>query len=213
MSRTFFAVVAAAALATALPSFALDNGPEYQSASGPRVAAAGGGVALAVLEPAAQPAPLPNERFASGRVVMTTPSEVVLHTAQGMRDFAISQQTDETVVPVEGQWVTVGYVPQTGVVQVAEAQPAAATDRTATRVAEAAVPPATESPAPHAMSDTEPAESTPAVAAAPAVVPAVAREAHRRTRLPKTASDRPLVLVAGLLAVAAAGTIRLALRA
>ena len=143
---------------------------------------------------------------------MTTPSEVVLHTAQGMRDFAISQQTDETVVPVEGQWVTVGY-PQAGAVQVAEAQPAAATDRTPTRVTEAAVPPATESPAPHAMTDTAPAESTPAVAAAPAVVPAMAGDAHRRTRLPKTASDRPLVLVAGLLAVAAAGTIRLALHA
>lgn len=213
MNRTFVAVVFTAVLVAALPSFAIEHGPEYQSASGPQAAAAGGGVALAVLEPAAQTASLPNEQFATGRVVMTTPSEVVLHTAQGMRGFALSEQTDETVVPVEGQWVTVGYVPQAGVVQVAAAQPAVATDQTPTRVAEAAVPPATESSAPNAMGDTEPARTTPAVAAAPAVVPAMARDAHRRTRLPKTASDRPLILLAGLLAVAAAGTVRIALHA
>ncbi len=213
MSRTFVAAVIAAASVTAVGSFAANYGPENQTTGTSRVSAAGGGVALTVLEPAAQPAPLAGERFATGRVVLTTPSEVVLHTAKGMRDFAVSPQTEETAVPVEGERVTVGYVPEAGSVQFAAVEPAPAASEAPARVAEVMPAPAAGSQEQDAMSAGTHADSTPATTTAPAVSTAVAKDTHRMTRLPKTASDRPLILLAGVLAVAAAGTLRVALRA
>ena len=212
MNRTFFAVVFTAVLVAALPSFALEYGPESQTAGQSRAAASGGGVALTVVGPAAPLATVPNEEFATGQVVMTTPSEVVLHTAKGMREFAVSPQTDEALVPVEGATVAVGYVPEHGTVQIIASR-SVATNQAPMRVAEATTAPAVEPPTQNAMNTAEPAEPTPATVAAPAASPAAAKVSHRITRLPKTASDRPLILLAGLLAVAAAGTLRLALRA
>jgi hypothetical protein len=211
MRRTFFAVVTAVVLVTAVPAFAVDHSPNYQTAGQAVANATSGGAVLAVFGSAAQPATVPNEMFATGEVVMVTPGEVVLHTAKGMQKFAISQQTDESTVPVEGQMVTVGYVPERGAVQILASQPMSA--QAPTRVADATTAPAAEPPSQNTMTAAEPDEPTAAAASAPAVAPAMMTGTHRMTRLPKTASNRPLILVAGLLAVAAAGTLRLALRA
>ncbi len=215
MSRTFIAVVTAAVLVTAVPSFAVEHAPENQAASQTMAGASGGGgMALAVGATALTPT-VPNERFVTGQVVLSTPSEVALHTATGMREFAISSGTDERLVPVEGETVTVGYVPEKGTVVIGEARPM--TNQAPARVAEATAP-AINSPDQNAMNTAEPTESTPAAAAepaestpaTPAASPAVAKNTHRRARLPKTASDQPLILLTGLLAVAGAGTLRLA---
>ncbi len=217
MSRTFFAVVTAAVLITALPSLAVEqHGPETQTAGQVMAGASGGGgIALAV-GATAPVATVPNEKFVTGQVVLSTPSEVALHTATGMREFAISSGTEETLAPVEGEAVTVGYVPEKGTVAIGTAQ-AATTGQAPTRMAEATAP-AAASPDQSAMNTAEPAESNAAEAAepaestpaAPVASPAVAKDSHRRARLPKTASDQPLILLTGLLAVAAAGTLRLA---
>ncbi|HQT94960.1 MAG: hypothetical protein B7Z61_10615 [Acidobacteria bacterium 37-71-11] len=209
MNRTFVAVVVAAALATALPSFAIDHDPETQSASQPRaIASSGGGVAVAVFGTGTQPATVQHEKFATGQVVMTTPDEVVLHTAKGIRDFALAQNTNEAAVPFQGERVTVGYVPERGTVQMASVQPAMATTQPAPAVA-AEARPAPPKQAWHAASAAAPAQPAPA-AAEPAATPVEAKAARPMARLPKTASDQPLVLVVGLLAVSAAGTLRLA---
>lgn len=216
MNRTFIVVVTAAVLATALPSYARDHGPQTQTASQVMAGASGGGgIALAV-GATAPVATVPNEKFVTGQVVLSTPSEIALHTATGMREFAISSGTEEALAPVEGETVTVGYVPEKGTVVIGTAE-AATTGQAPTRMAEAAAP-AAASPDQNAMTTAEPAESTPAdvaepaesTPATPAASPAVANDTHRRARLPKTASDQPLILLAGLLAVAGAGTLRLA---
>lgn len=220
MSRTFFAVVTAAVLVTAMPALAIEqHGPENQTASQPVAGAVGGGGMALTVGATAPVATVPNERFVTGQVVLSTPSEVALHTATRLREFAISSGTDETLAPVEGETVTVGYVPEKGTVVIGTAQ-TATTSQGPVRVAEATAP-AIERPVQNAMNAAGPAESTPSAAAepaestpaTPAASPAAAKVVHRMTRLPKTASDRPLILLAGLLAVAAAGTLRLALRA
>ena len=207
MNRTLVAVVAAAALAAALPSFAIDHDPEVQTANQPRTAAtSGGGVAVAFSQGEGQPATVPHEQFATGRVVMTTPSEVVVHTAKGMREFAVTQQTDETTLPFHGERVTVGYVPKRGTVQVAAAGPLTK-PRPVPRVVVAQAAPA-PAQAWHAESAAEAAKPAAAAAVEPAAVPA--KPAHPAARLPKTASNRPLLLLSGLLGVVAAGSLRLA---
>ncbi len=207
MNRTLVAVVAAAAFAAALPSFAIDHDPEVQTANQPRTApTSGGGVAVAFFQGEGQPATVPHEQFATGRVVMTTPSEVALHTKQGIREFAIASSTDETTRPYQGERVTVGYVPVKGSVQVAAATPMTATRPVKREVVAQAAPAPAQ--AWHADSPAEPAKPAAAAAAEPAAVPA--KPAHPAARLPKTASNRPLLLLAGLLGVVAAGSLRLA---
>ncbi len=211
MSRTLFAVATAVMLVAALPSFAVEHGPENQTARQLMAGAAGGGGITLAVGATAPAATVPNEKFATGEAVMVTPDEVVLHTANGMRKFAVSAQTDETTVPTQGERVTVGYVPEHGTVQILAAR-STATDRAPMRVAEVTAP-AMRRPAQKTMSTAKPVDPAPATPVAPAAAPAVATNTHRVTRLPKTASDRPLILFAGLLAVAAAGTLHLALRA
>ena len=207
MNRTLVAVLAAAALVAALPSFAIEHDPEVQTANQPRTApTSGGGVAVAFFQAEGQPATVPHEQFATGRVVMTTPSEVALHTKQGIREFAIASSTDETTRPYQGERVTVGYVPAKGSVQVAAATPMTAIQPVKREVVAQAAP--APEKAWHAESAATPAKPAAAAAAEPAAVPAT--PAHPVARLPKTASDRPLLLLSGLLGVVAAGSLRLA---
>jgi hypothetical protein len=209
MSRTLVAVVAAAALAAALPSFAIEHDPEVQAASQPRTApTSGGGVAVAFFQAEGQPATVPHEQFATGRVVMTTPSEVALHTKQGIREFAIASSTDETTRPYQGERVTVGYVPAKGSVQVAAATPMTAPRPVKRAVVAQAAPAQAPAQAWHAENATEPAKPATATTAEPAAV--TAKPARPAARLPKTASDRPLLLLSGLLGLVAAGSLRLA---
>lgn len=213
MNRTSIAVATVAVLATALPSFAADHSPEYQVASGPQTVASSGGAAVSIAT-TAQLKTLPGEQFVTGDVVLVTPDEVVLHTAKGMQKFAVTGQTDETSTPYQGERITVGYIPERGAVQVLASRPQA-TNQNSTRVAEATMPPANENKAGNTWGAAKPAKAEPAPAPMPAVQPAVAKSAsaHPRARLPKTASERPLILVIGLFAVAGAGTLRLALHA
>ena len=209
MNRTLVAVLAAAALVAALPSFAIEHDPEVQTANQPRTApTSGGGVAVAFLQREGQPATVPGEQFATGRVVMTTPSEVALHTKQGIREFAIASSTDETTRPYQGERVTVGYVPAKGSVQVAAATPMKAT-QPVQRTVVAQTAPAAPAKAWHEAS-AAPAKPAPAAAAEPAAMPAKTAAAPPARRLPKTASNQPLLLVTGLLGIVAAGTLRLA---
>lgn len=216
MIRGLVAVVGAAALTVAVPSFAQRARMDRQDAGSSSAGATGGGPSEAPAPWSSQQGPAPKEVFVTGEVVMTTPSEVVLHTSTGMQKFALTPQLDEEFVPVEGETVTVGYVPAPGSVKATTVRKAAAANTAPKQVLEAIAPPSVQVPtqdtmtagAPDGGSTTaEPSSSTPAEASEPS------GGQHHRTELPKTASHRPLILLVGLSALAAAGILRRALLA
>ncbi|HVN76529.1 MAG TPA: hypothetical protein VMT19_09445 [Thermoanaerobaculaceae bacterium] len=218
MIRTCAVVVAVAAFALAGPSFAGSNGtgPLTRSAS---PATDGGGGPSSPVFPArgARGGDTADEQFVTGEVVMTTPSEVVVHTAQGMQKFELGPQAEGSYVPVEGDTVRIGYVPEAGSARVTTVQQAAnAAPAPATVIAEQTTPTVGM---PGEETDTGSAPQTPPSTAAGTADTGMQSEAtaqqprRHSARLPNTASERPLLLLIGVLSLAAAAVVRLAIRA
>jgi len=111
INRTPFVVLSVAALLLAAPSFAAPGEQHSQQDSTLPVAAAGGGPAPAALPTGEIP---PDTQAVTGQVVMSTPSELVLHTSSGMQRFSFSADTQMLVPAAEGDTVTVFYKPAAG---------------------------------------------------------------------------------------------------
>ncbi len=229
MFRTFAVVVAIAALAVAGPSLAAQKAPEQQQASGVADSGGGSGPAAPLVSSGTQPVS-GDVQYVTGVVVMTTPTEIVLHTDKGMERFALSPQMQNSYVPVEGDTVTLGVVPgATGSVRVTTIQRAAAattapatstndngTTSTGTGSQEAMTTGDSQQPPAATKPDTSPAQAEPVSATAgesTTAAPATAQVQQHAARLPKTASNRPLILLIGVLALAGAGVMRFAARA
>ncbi len=216
MIRTFALAVAIAALAVAGPSWAGVRGPDQQQASSASSPAGGGGP---LLTQGAQTGVTGDEQFVTGKVVMTTPTEIVLHTDQGMQRFALSTEMQNNgYMPAEGDTVTLGYVTAAGTSRVNKIT-RAAEETTAAPAASDQTQTASTSPA--GDSQQTPPENKPDVSPAPAAMATSANEPEARSddagkhaaQLPKTASNRPLILLIGVLALAAAAVVRFAARA
>lgn len=218
MVRSLVVAVAAAALAASSAARAADS----QVNTEPRGSAEGGLPAAVVTAPGAAG----DEQFVTGVVMMTTPSEITIHTDQGMQRFALGPQMQDAALPAQGETVTLGYVPAGGTARVetirqASAQAPPEDAQPATSTGESAQASAGEQPsAPMGDQQQEPQQPPTETSAAPATSSTMgndaamqqSRTAQHAARLPKTASDRPLIMLVGLLALAAAGVLRLAVR-
>ncbi len=230
MFRTVAVAVVAVALCFAGAALAGPVAPLDREA-GPNPDATGaGGQALTNIPASQMPAASGNEVFVTGKVVMATPAEIVIHTAGGMQRFTLGPETKSAYIPAEGDVVTIGYVPTEG----------APTATTVTRAAAPAANPerpevVATGPSAGTAGPETPAENPPAQASVPAAPPTSSESTQGSTppssnetsqaesgsrpgpphlaTLPKTASDRPLILLIGLSALLAAGAIRLASRA
>ncbi len=216
MNRTFVAVLAAAAMLAAATSFAVSTHADLQSADPVALPVSGGaGVATTVSPGQAQATLTGDEQQVTGEVVMVTPSEITLHTSSGMKRFEVTPQTQETLSPVEGETVTLYYVPGEGSARASVINEASATPTGASQDVQAA--PATPAEAPAAVSTVQPEGPTMAAEATtpepPSSSAGAADATPRVTRLPRTASATPLIGLAGLLALTGAAVLRLAVRA
>jgi len=217
MVRTFAVAVSVRVAAAAIVMASASWAAEVQSNSGARSQSGGGGPIATVVTPVAKPEVAGNEAFVTGEVVMTTPSEIVIHTDKGMERFTVGPEMANAYVPVEGDTVTLGYVPAAGTVRRTTIKPAptastpvvpSVTEPTAPAGGEPTMAPAT-APAQQAGPVSSPQPSGAGANAAPRPP-----ESHPRAeRLPKTASDRPLILLLGVAALMAAGALRIAARA
>lgn len=215
MNRTFVAVLLAAGLLAAAPSLASDTRTDLRGAEpATSSVSGGGGVGTLVTPEQAQAAVTGDEQQVTGEVVMVTPSEITLHTASGMKRFELTRETQETLAPVEGETVTLYYVPAPGtarasVIHEASAAPTGASNGVQ-QAAETSAAPALGMNTDHPEEAAIAAEATtPQPVSAPASMP---ETPTRVKRLPKTASETPLIGLAGLLALSGAAVLRLAVR-
>jgi hypothetical protein len=223
MNRTLIAVFAVAAVLLTAPSFAArDNQVQQQSASS--IPTDVGGLAPAPIVPAQGAVPA-NEMSVTGQVMLSTPDELVLHTASGMQRFVVTPDTQMLAGAAEGDTVTVFYTTETNPAKATVVKTSAnASEGNVHTTKMAAGPAAGEPPTVTAMNATsEPTTDQPAAAndeqntmnqpekpATNSQRMGTKAGITRTTRLPKTASDLPLIGVTGLLALAGAVLVRAA---
>jgi hypothetical protein len=114
MKRTLITVLSMVALALAVPSFATPAPQMMEQGSSAPVVAVGGGPEMGLPPQAAVPA---HEMAVTGEVVMSSPEEVILHTASGIRRFEITPDTQMLAGAANGDVVTVLYQPARGFVK------------------------------------------------------------------------------------------------
>jgi hypothetical protein len=221
MNRTLIAVLSTVAMVLAVPSFAGKQQPLQPSQAYSTETSGGGVPAPAVVESGRVPA---GEMVVNGEVMMSDPDELVVHTSSGIRRFRITRTTEMYAGAAEGDVVTVLYKPEAGSVTVVSVKRVGVSKDGPVQPAKMVKPPAqTTYRRPMAMKDSKPAVM-PKTNAKPAVMkmaqaqqPAAAPEPMKNTastpsakRLPKTASDLPLIGLVGLLGLAGAVTLRVA---
>ncbi len=236
MKRALVTIFAAVAITFGVSSFAargnhlLDQQMDPNAGNSNAPATSAGGVV-----PAGEMNTVPADaQSVTGEVVMATPSEITLRTSSGLQRFKLTPQTEQSSGYAEGEWVTVYYTPEQGTVKITTAdatvqQQASPQPETTASTASGDDPAQATQPS---MNDsdqagdqassqappqpTEPAETqatSPSNEPAAAAAPATTTSATTQTKkLPKTASDLPLLGLIGVLATAGGLTLRFALR-
>ncbi len=111
INRTLIATLSVVALLVTVLAFGAPGDRLTQQDSTLPVAVAGGAPVSAALATGEVP---PDTQAVTGEVVLSTPSELVLHTSSGMQRFSITPETQMLVPAAEGDTVTVLYKPAVG---------------------------------------------------------------------------------------------------
>jgi hypothetical protein len=136
MNRMLVAATFTAIVTLAAPAFAADQPPENRDASTGIVEASGGAPMPAFARQGVVPV---KGEAVSGTVLISTPGELVVHTAKGLQRFTITPKTEMTVGAAEGEDVTVVFRPARGFVSGRAAGSASLTTTRHAKVAELAL--------------------------------------------------------------------------
>ncbi|MFI5167001.1 MAG: hypothetical protein ACHQQS_10300 [Thermoanaerobaculales bacterium] len=218
MTRTAMGLMLAILLLAASPTLATQA---RQPVSEARLAGVSGGGPLTVGSASSLRAPNPDETVVTGKVVMITPSEVVVATDTGLQRFAVTSDTDLSPTVVEGATVTLYYKSAPGTAQASVVQSASTATTPSEPIPAEAQSSGTASSEPSAgvasaAQETNSAQETRPVEATATDANSTAEQSTAPStlkRLPKTASELPLIGLVGLLALAGAAVLRFAFRA
>ena len=133
MNRMLVAATLTAIVTVAAPAFAKSDQPASDRGAGQDQVTASAGAPVPMF--AAQAVVPAKGAAVSGIVVISTPAELVVHTAKGLQTFKITPKTEMTAGPFEGEDVTVVFQPAHGSVSGTGAGSAAVTRASTTKVA------------------------------------------------------------------------------
>jgi hypothetical protein len=136
MNRKFAGAVVTTITIIAMPVLAADQQPMMQESSTRSVAEAAG-APLPVVAPQ-RVIPVKGDEL-NGTVMISTPDELVVHTAKGLQTFEVTPQTQMVAGPTEGEDVTIVFRPVRGSVSGTAVGSASLSGPTSTRVAELAL--------------------------------------------------------------------------
>jgi hypothetical protein len=136
MNRKFAGAVVTTITIIAMPVLAADQQPMMQESSTRSVAEAAGALLPVVAPQSVIPA---KGDEMNGTVMISTPDELVVHTAKGLQTFEVTPQTQMVAGPTEGEDVTIVFKPARGSVSGTAVGSAAESAPTSTRVADLAL--------------------------------------------------------------------------